>query len=62
MARYSLDEEKNLCMDSALSEFCDTLMEPPRQIPELTLRIIQMEPYFSLKNANSLLLFHVIVS
>ena len=49
VAWYSFDEEKNLCIDSALSEFRDTFMEPPRQVPEPTPRIAQIEPYFSLK-------------
>lgn len=49
-------------MDLALSEFCDNSIEPPRQVPEVTLRIIKMEYYFSLYSCIFLLFFHVVSS
>lgn len=46
-AGYSSDEGGNLRVDLTLSEFCDTSLEPPRQVPEVTVRIVQMASYFS---------------
>lgn len=39
---YSSDEGGNLRVDLSLSEFCDSSLEPPRHVPEVTLGILEL--------------------